>query len=90
MVLRHEPVPEESKLKPLLRSLSLIVLLLAASASAQVYETSGPGVTRAYADEAARESAAPSFALDGELPTPRLADAAPVPLTFSTLQGIPL
>ena len=89
MAVRHEPVPEDSELKTLLRSLALVALLLAATASAQVYESLAPGVTRAHFDEAARENAAPSFALYGDLPTPQPADALSVPLTFSKVQGRP-
>lgn len=66
------------------------VLLLAIPAQAQLYESLAPGVTRIHLDEAARDHAAPSFALRAGLPAPQPATEAPaVPLTFTRLQGRP-
>ena len=71
-----------------LRLSVLFVLLSVVSASAQVYESLGEGVTRAFTDEAARENAAPSFAL-AAAPEISPASSTPVPLEFLKIQGRP-
>ncbi len=67
----------------------ILALVVANTVTAQVYESLGSGVSRAYFDRAARENAAPSFALWGELPASQPATGLPIPLTFTRIQGRP-